>query len=99
MTPPTITEIRADGDRLFATLDNADEIQLVTFRETLWRQSKVMLPPPWDERCQPWPIMSDWNDEESDLMEVRGCLHDPWAARLMAEFAAGNLANGTHRRK
>lgn len=94
---PTITALRAaPGPKLFATIDG-QEVQLVTFRETAWKQGKVFVPPPFDERCEPYPILNDWRDDDSDLIEIEGTVHNLEAARLVEKWAAGNLANGTYR--
>lgn len=97
MKPPQISEIRVKDEGFFVVIDNT-EVKIVTFREGLWMQSKIMLPPPWDADCPPTTILSDANDEDSDLKEIDGCLHDPWAAGLMKQWAADKLANGTYRR-
>lgn len=98
MKPPVIDEIRKDDDGLFVSIEGA-WTKLATFRENLWRNGKVMLPPPYADRCEPQQIAYDPDDEDSVMIEVDWCVHDLWAAGKMRDFAAGKLPNGTHRRK
>lgn len=72
------------------------EIRISTFRESLWRQHKVYLPPPFTEACSPQTIYCDAADAWSDPLLVPGCIHDPWTAAKMADFARGRLSNGVY---
>jgi hypothetical protein len=92
---PEISKIRVDGDSFFATVDG-EEIRITTFRESLWRQHKVYLPPPFTDACSPQTICCDSADSWSDPMQVPGCIHDPWTAAKMADFARGRLSNGVY---
>lgn len=97
MKPPIIDSIANDGTGLTATIEGI-QTPLATFRESYIFQQKVYLIPPFTARCQPTVIQSNYLDEDSDLMEIDGCIHDPWAAGVMRDFAAGKLSLGTHRR-
>lgn len=90
---PKITKLTNTGTALIATIEGK-EVELTTFRETLWKQNKVYLPPPFTDRCEPQVIQDDPNDEDSELKTVDGCIHDPEVAAWMAKFAAGKLAKG-----
>jgi hypothetical protein len=92
---PTISRIRFDGDSFYAKVDG-EEIRITTFRESLWRQHKVYLPPPFTDACSPQTIYCDAADAWSDPMLVPGCIHDPWTAAKMADFARGRLSNGVY---
>jgi hypothetical protein len=96
MTTPHITGLRNTGAHLVATIEG-HEVELTTFRETLWKQNKVYLPPPFTDRCEPQVIQDDPNDEDSDLKTVEGCIHDPEVAAWMMTFAEGRLPKGTLR--
>lgn len=92
---PEISKIRVEGDSFFAWVDG-QEIRITTFRESLWRQHKVYLPPPFTDACSPQTIYCDAADSWSDPMQVPGCIHDPWAAAKMADFIRGRLSNGVY---
>ncbi len=93
MNPPTIQHLKNTGSALIATIDG-QEVQLTTFREGLWLQGVVYLPPPFGEKCPPIPIFTDPADDESDLVEVEDCILDREVAAWMGEFAAGKLKKG-----
>jgi hypothetical protein len=97
MKPPIIDSITSDGEQLFAEIEGK-AVPLSNFRESLLNQQKVYLVEPFTDRCPPTAMFSDWQDEDSDLINATGCIHDPWAAGIMRDFAAGKLPNGTHRR-
>lgn len=92
---PTVSRIRVDGDSFYANIDG-EEIRITTFRESLWRQYKVYLPPPFIDACSLQTIYCDAADAWSDPMLVPGCIHDPWTAAKMADFARGRLSNGVY---
>lgn len=92
---PEILRIRVDGDSFFATIDGA-EFRITTFRESLWRQNKVYLPPPLDEACGPQTVYCNVADSWSEPMQISGCVHDPWTAAKMADFARGRLSDGQY---
>lgn len=92
---PEISMIRVDGDSFYASVDG-EEIRITTFWESLWRQHKVYLPPPFTDACSPQTIYCDAADAWSDPMQVPGCIHDPWTAAKMADFARGRLSNGVY---
>lgn len=96
MKAPVITALRNTGQALIATIEG-QEVYLATFRETLWLQNKVYLPPPFTDRCEPQLIQEDPNDEESELKLIDGCVHDPEVAGWMRDFARGNLKAGALR--
>lgn len=90
-----ISRIRVDGDSFFATVDG-EEIQVTTCRKLLWRQHKVFLPPLYGDECVPQTICCNAAEAWSDPMQVAGCIHDPWAAAKMADFARGRLSDGVY---
>ena len=90
---PIIEHVHNTGNALIATIDST-EVRLSTFRESLWQQGVVYLPPPFTDQCKTIPIFSDPLDEHSDLMGVEGCILDREVAGWMAEFAAGRLKTG-----
>ena len=96
MKAPIISSLRNTGHSLIATIEG-QEVALTTFRETLWRQSKVYLLPPFTERCEPQLIQNDPSDEDSDLKLIDGCIHDPEVAGWMRDFAMGQLPIGSLR--
>ena len=93
MTPPRIDKLTNTGDALIATIDGQD-VRLVTFRESLIRQSKVPLPPPFWDRCEPLPLLNDPDDDKSHMKAVEGCIHDPEVAKWMGQFCADTLPIG-----
>lgn len=99
MNQPVIESMTIDGNRLTATIDGKPDVWIRTIRENLWNQAKVMLPEPFASRCQKWVISYNWDDEDSAMVEVDGCVHDPWAAGICRDFATEKSGNGTYRRK
>ncbi len=97
MKPPIIDSITNDGESLFASIEG-QSVPLDNFRESLLMQQKVYLVEPFTGLCPPTVMFNDWQDDESDLIDAAGCIHDPWAAGIMRDFTAGKLTKGTHRR-
>jgi len=93
MHPPVIDGLLNTGTSLIASIQGR-EVELTTFREGLWMQGRVYLPPPFTRECPPSAIFTDPNDHESDLVEVGGCILDREVAHWMKLFAQGKLAVG-----
>ena len=90
---PIVDRLRNTGESLIATIEGI-EVELTTFREGLWLQGVVYLPPPFTDRCRELPIFCDAYDHHSDLMAVNGCIFDREVALWMKDFASGILPKG-----